>query len=300
MTPTYSEFTRLQQTGALLGIKPVQSSLENSERVALEAVQATARKVLSTGIAGDEAKQATATLSRLEQVSRLSQGDMNAVTLKAAIDLGMQFSQGQVQQVLGTMSTPLGAVVSVQNLTTSLDKTLEQPSPQHVKALIHATAGATASMGQLSKLLSEHAGQVGRLLARGSQTLGKVNSAFSVGFAAMDVAIAGQDVVRFWRDPHLKSFAKMGLGLVAASASVLSAVKLPSLGGKAVMIAALADAGKMAFDVDWGSAYQGMRTSVTALTQDQAARFKQELLQSRLPASGHPLNRHLIQIAPLQ
>lgn len=296
-TSPYSELTRLHQTGALFQTAPVRPSLAETDRQALEAAQATARKVLSTGVAGDKAQQATATVAKLEQLSQLSQGDVNAVTLKAAVDLGEQFTRGEVQQVLSTFSAPLGTIVSVENLSTSIDKTLEKPNPQNLKTLMNSTVGATTSVGQLSQLIAKHTGEAGRLLARGSQSLGQLNSVLSVGVAAMDVAIAGQDIQRFWQDPNLKSFSKMGLGLVAASASVLSAAKVPGLGTKALVVAALADAGKMAVDVDWGAVYQGVTGTVSAVAQSQAVRLKQDLLESRLPAGRHPLNRRLVQVS---
>ncbi|PIQ28836.1 hypothetical protein COW36_09710 [bacterium (Candidatus Blackallbacteria) CG17_big_fil_post_rev_8_21_14_2_50_48_46] len=295
----YTELTRLHRSGELLKPTVSEKKLSETDLKALQEAKATTTKVLSSGIAGDDAKSATSTVAKIEQISRLSQGDVNAVNLKAAVDIGEQLTRGQVQQVLGNVSAPLGAIASVETFSNSLDQSLKNPNPQNLKTLMNSTKGATSSVGQISKLLVEHTGEAGRLLARGSQTLGKVSSVLNVGIAAMDLAIAGQDIHHFWQDPNLKSFTKMGLGMVAASASVISAAKVPGIGGKAMLVAALADAGKMSLDVDWGTVTKSVGTAVVDFSTQQAQKMKQDLLESRLPSSGDPHFKRMVVLSPL-
>ena len=86
LTTNYNHFSNIGR-GQLAGVKPGQQ-LTEEERQALVDVRTTTQKLFSTGIAGDDAKDATATLGNIEKVSSLSQGDINAVNLKAAADLG--------------------------------------------------------------------------------------------------------------------------------------------------------------------------------------------------------------------
>ncbi|MBT9544218.1 MAG: hypothetical protein IV090_02380 [Candidatus Sericytochromatia bacterium] len=299
ITNNYSELTQLHRSGALFQpVKNLQALPEDNLKALNEAKAAT-QKVLSSGVAGSDAQDALGTVAKIEQISRLSKGDVNAANLKAAVDLGEQLTRGQVQQVLGNVSAPLGAVVSVQSFGSNLDKSLDNPNPENLKGLINSTKGATTSVGTLSKLLAEHVGQAGTVLTRGSQALSHVGSVLNIGVAAMDVAIAGKDIHNFWVDPNLKSFTKMGLGLVAASASVIVAAKVPGLGTQAVVVAALADAGKMGVDVNWKAVYNGVSTTVTTTAQSQMQQYKREVLESRLPAGGDPTYRRMVVLSPL-
>jgi hypothetical protein len=296
---TYSELTRLHRSGGLLTVNSVKPSLSAEEQKALDEAKSTTRKVLSSGIAGEDAQSATGTVAKIEQISRLSQGDVNATNLKAAVDIGEQLTRGEVQQLLGSVSAPLGAVASVESLSNSIDKTLENPNPQNLKALFSSSVGATTSVGQLGQLVARHTGEAGLLIGRSTQALGKVSSVLTVGVAAMDLAIAGQDVKRFWDAPDAKNFAKMGLGMVAAGASVMAAAKIPGVGTKALVVATLADAGKMSLDVNWEKVYQGGRVAATAMAREQATRLKQEVLSSRLPAGADSRYPRMTVISPL-
>jgi hypothetical protein len=299
ITNNYSELTNLHKSGALFqpvkNIKP----LSAEEQKALNQARSTTQSVLSSGIAGGEAKDAVSTVLKIEQISKLSQGDVNAANLKAAVDLGEQLTRGRIQEALGNVSAPLGAVASVQSLSTNLNKSFEDPSPQNLKGVLSSTRGATSSVGKLSKIMAEHAGQAGSILARGGQTLGRVSSVLNVGIATMDVAIAGQDIYKFWQDPNLKSFAKMGLGVVAASASVIAAAKIPGMGTQAIVVATLADAGKVGLDVDWQSVYNGVSTTVVSTAETHIQQYKSELLASRLPLGADPQFRRMVVLSPL-
>lgn len=308
LTVNYNHFSNIGRD-QLAGTKPVKQ-LSEEERKALEDARVTTQKLFSTGIAGDEAKDATATLGNIEKVSSLTQGDINAVNLKAAADLGKTFTQGEIQEIFGKAAAPLGAVVSVQALDSKIDAVTADPNAQNLKSLVTTTRDASLAFSQVGKLVVENSdkivelgaragGSVGEALARAigskpgsliktgiegsSKVLGRVSTGLSIGVAALDVVIAGQDIKTFWDTPNTKTFAKMGLGLVAAGASVLAATRLPGLSTKASVVAALADVGKISVDVDWVNVYDGAKVQTSNFVASKYTGFKQEILSSRLP-----------------
>lgn len=287
--------------------------LPQDTQKALNDARNTTTRILATGVAGEGAQEATSILANADKISRLSQGDINAVNLKAAVDVGAKFTQGEVQELLGTVATPLSAVVSVESLGRTIDTTLKDPNADNVKVLVKTTQSATTAFSQLSSLivnygddainvLANNSSTISSLMAKGlsSQTagvvrtgletsgkvLGRISTGLNIGVAALDVVIAGRDIKNFWEDPTGKSFTKMGLGLVAAGASILAAAKLPGLSTKASMVAALADIGKVGVDVNWGGVYQGAKTGVTSFASDKYQAFKSEVISSRLPVGA--------------
>ncbi|MGV3524821.1 MAG: hypothetical protein ACO1RX_11370 [Candidatus Sericytochromatia bacterium] len=303
----YTAFSRIGRENIVAPLLNT-SQLDADAQTALADAQNTTRRVLSTGIVGDGAKDATAVIGQLEKVSSLSQGDINAVNIKAAMDLGQKFTQGQVQQLLGTVATPIGAVISVEQLQTNIDKAFQDPSAQNVKTLVTVTRDAGMTFSKLTELAinygddalalaGRYGGGVGELLTKGmgtkaagavktglsqgGQLLGRVSKGLNIGIAAMDIWIAGNDIKNFWNDPSGKNLAKMSLGVVAAGASVLSTV--PGIGTKAAMVATLADVGKMGVDVNWAGVYEGTKTQVSTFAQVQANNLKRDLVASRLP-----------------
>lgn len=310
----YNHFSNIGR--AQLAGSQSRTTLTEAERKAMIDAQNTARKVLGSGVAGSQAQDANATLGNIEKVSNLVEGDVNAVNLKAAVDLGQQFAQGEVQQALGRVAAPLGAVVSVEALGSKIEAVKKDPNAQNIKGVIATTRDASTAFSVIGTMLVEHSDTVvevaGRLsddvakvMARGlgssaattvkagitggSKVLGRVATGLSVGVAALDVVIAGSDIKTYWNNPNTKTFAKMGLGIVAAGASVLAATHIPGLSTPATIVAALADVGKASVDVDWGHVVTGAKTSVTGFVSNQVYNMKQEILVSRLPA-GAPVS----------
>lgn len=306
--------TQFSQIGQLTQqqLAPTQSvrRLDPESEKALKDAQATTRKVLATGVAGENFQNINSTVVNVEKVSRLANGDVNAVNIKAAIDLGETVTRGQVQQVLGNVAAPIGAFVSYELMTDRIDHTIKDPNADNFKLLLKTGEGATKSFSALSKLVLEHSDKVvsfagsysdnlGRLLAKGTQSsaaglvktgltgsqrvLGHVGTALNVGVAGLDIYIAGKDIKNFWDDPSGKNMARMGLGIVAATGSVLAASKIPGLSGKAAVVAALADVSKVGLDVNWTGVYNGTKETVVDYTQETVAAYKKEILVSRLP-----------------
>lgn len=308
LSVNYNHFSSIGRN-ELAGSRPEQT-LSGDSRQALDEARTTTEKLLATGVVGSEAKDATAAFQNLQKVSRLTEGDVNLVNIKAAVDLGKLATQGEIQEAFGNAATPLGAVISVGTLGTKIHDAKEDPNAQNVKALITTTRDASVAFSQLGKLLvansdkvaeltTRFGGDIGLTVARGlgskpaavvkaglegsSKMLGRVSTGLSYGVAALDLVIAGQDIKNFWDNPNTKSFAKMSLGLVAAGASVLAATRLPGLSTKATVVAALADVGKIGVDVNWVGVYDGTKTQVGNFVSDRVYDFKQEVLVSRLP-----------------
>lgn len=305
----YNHFSQLSQQ-QLLGTAQRVSVSPDSQK-ALADAKSTTQKLLATGAVGEAAKQVNGTVLNVEKVSKLASGDVNAVNLKAAVDLGEIVTRGQVQEVLGTVAAPLGAVAAVELMTGRVDATIKDPTADNVKLLLKTSEGAAKSFSTLSKLLVENSGTVvslagkvsddlGRLVGKAvgssagtvvktglttsQRVLGGLGSALNVGIAGLDIYIAGTDIKRFWDDPNAKNFTKMGLGLVAATGSVIAASKIPGLSGKAALVAALADVGKVGVDVDWGGVYDGVKTKTVEFAADQSSKFKQDILVSQVPS----------------
>lgn len=315
---TFSQLGRNQLAGTRTG--PALST-ENAQALA-DAGNAT-RRILASGVAGDVAQDATSALGNIEKVSRLADGDVNAVNLKAAVDLGAKLTQGEFQEALGRVAAPLSAVVSVEALGSRIEATKKDPTVQNVKSLVSTTRDATTAFSVLGKLVVENSGSVatfasrisgdlGQAVARGlgssaagsvkagisggSRVLGQIGAGLSIGVAAMDVVIAGTDIRNYWNDPSGKNLARMGFGVVAAGASVLAATRIPGLSTPAAIVAALADVSKFGVDVNWKGVYDGTKVRVGTLVSDQASSFKQDILSSRLPKGaivnslGQPVN----------
>jgi len=294
ISPAYGHFTQLQQQGTLSSRSGVPIEIKAEEVKALNQVKNSTRQVLATGVAGSDAQQLNTTLIQIEQISRLSEGDVNAVNLRAVVDLGSRVTQGDLQQFLGTVGTPLAALASVEGFSNTFERSLADPSARNLKSLLGSTRNVSTSVGQLSLVLAEHAGSAGSLLARGGQALGRIRPVVNVGIAGMDIVLAGKDIQSFWQDPSGKNLAKMGLGLVAASASVLNAAQIPVLGNKAAMVAVLADVAKIGLDVNWGAVATGVHSSAQSLAQREGQRLKEHALGAHKPIirqeNGQPLS----------
>ena len=308
LNSNYNHFSSLGRA-QLAGSRTLAALPQDSQK-ALEDAKETTTKLLVTGVAGEGAQDAGNALLNVEKVSRLSQGDVNLINVKAAVDLGAKLTQGTVQEALGQVATPLTAVVSVEAFGRNLDATTKNPNAENVKLLVKTTQGATTAFAQLSSLLvnygdsavsllAENSGTISSLMAKGlsgpaagtvrtglqtgSKVLGRISTGLNLGVAALDVVIAAKDIKRFWDDPNGRSFTKMSLGLVAAGASVLAASRLPGLSTKASMVAALADVGKVGVDVNWSGVYAGAKTGVTSFAADRYQAFRQEVIVSYLP-----------------
>ncbi|PKL77104.1 MAG: hypothetical protein CVV27_06850 [Candidatus Melainabacteria bacterium HGW-Melainabacteria-1] len=309
LTNNYTHFSQLGRN-RLVGSASTLPRLPETSQKAIDDLRATTQKVLVTGAAGDAAKDAGLTVLNLEKVGRLTEGDINAVNLKAAVDLGSKLPIDQFQGVLSQVSAPITAVASVELMQSRIESTISDPSALNVKLLVATSRDASRAFSVLGTFLVKNADKVaataadssstiGGLISKGlgtgaagavktgvqsgSRVLGHLSTGLSVGVAALDVVLAGQDIKRYWDDPSGKNLAKMGLGLVAASASVLAASRIPGISTKATMVAALADVGKFGVDVDWGGVYTGGKDAVTVYTQDRYQAFKQEVMVSRLP-----------------
>lgn len=307
-TTSYSHFSQLGRT-QLAGSHTTAALSDESAKALADARTAT-QKILSSGVAGNAVKDANSAFGNIEKISRLAEGDVNAVNIKAAVDLGSKFTQGEMQAVLGTVATPLGAVISFEALGSRIEATKKDPNVQNVKSLVSTTRDATTAFSALGKLLVENSGSVatfasrisgdlGQAVARGlgssaatsvkagiqgsSKVLGQIGAGLSIGVAAMDVVIAGQDIHTYWNDPSGKNLAKMGFGVVAAGASVLAATRIPGISTPAAIVAALADVSKFGVDVNWKGVYDGTKVRVGNLVTDQTNNFKQDILASRLP-----------------
>ncbi len=293
--------------------KPVRRLDPESEK-ALKDAKTTTRKLFATGAVGENAQKINSTVINVEKVTRLADGDVNAINIKAAIDLGEKVTRGQVQEVLGNVSAPLGAFVSYGLMSERIDNTIKDPNADNVKLLLKTGEGATRSFSALSKLVLENSGKVasfagrysddlGRVLTKGmssgtagvvktgltgtQRALGHMGTALNVGVAGLDIYIAGKDIKNYWDDPTGKNLARMGLGLVAATGSILAASKIPGLSGKAAVVAALADVSKVGLDVNWTGVYKGTKENVVGYTQETVAAYKKEILVSRLPQLAH-------------
>lgn len=289
------------------------ANLPTGNRQALNDARNTTVKILATGVAGSGAKDATSILQNADKLTLLSQGEINVANLKAAVDVGAKFTEGEAQELLGQVATPLGAVISVESLGKTIDATVKNPNADNVKNLVKTTQGATKAFSQLSTLIVNYGDDAVNLLANNSSTisslmakglsgqtagavktglqtsgkvLGRISTGLNVGVAALDVVIAGRDIKNFWEDPNGKSLTKMGLGVVAAGASILAACRLPGLSTKASMVAALADVGKVSVDVNWGGVYSGAKAEVTSFATNKYEAFKSEVFASRLPVGA--------------
>lgn len=291
ITPAYAQFTQLRQSGSLWHAPA--RPLKEHERDALNKVKSGTHSILGTGLVGADAQEINRTLLQLEKLDQLSQGKISAINLKAALDLGQQLSQGPVHEVLQDVGTPLTAAISLQALGSSLDRTLKDPTPDNMKGLMTTTRGATATVGQLSQALASvaanHGFEAGSLLARGSQVIGQVTPALNIGIATLDLVLAGRDIQAYWQRPSEKNAARMGLGVVAAGASVLRA-GMPALGTTATIVATLADVGKLSLDLDWNAVLSGGQAALGNLTASGQKKLQTELgLQAHLPTT-HPVS----------
>lgn len=275
----YTTFTNLRSQQGLRPVSVV-PALKDPEKNALNQIKSGSHKLLGVGLVGTPLQEANSTFLRFEKVDRLAKGEFNAVNLQAAFDLSQEFSQGEVQQVLGQVSAPLATVVSIQSLGSSIQKTLENPNAGNVKGLITTTRGATTTVGHLSGVLAEvgveYGLDAGKFLARGSQFLGRITPTLNKGIAVMDIILAAQDVRHYWQDPSGKNVMRMGLGMVAAGASIVRATN-PALGTTATIVAALADVGKLGLDVDWQAAATGGRQLAKSVLQSGQERVRTEL-----------------------
>lgn len=286
ISPAQGHLTQLRQDG-LLYRSTAKVEVDPDGIKALNQVKGSTQRVLGTGIAGEQVKEATSTLANIERISRLSEGDINAVNLKAAVDLGQQVvGDGQMQQLLGRIGTPLAALASAEGFSNSLERTLDNPTPHNMKSLLGSTRGITSSATQISLMLAEHTGSAGSILVRGSQTLNKISPVVNTGIAVMDVAIAGSDIKTFWEDSSLKNGAKMTLGLVAAGASVLHLAKLPVFGVNAAIVAVVADVAKLGLDIDWAKVGKGAQGIVHSKAVEASQAMQAQISNPKPVVSG--------------
>lgn len=291
---TYTHFSQFRQE-----LEKPSAAPDAEVAQALVGVEATTRKIMGSGLVGQHAKDATAIAANLEKTQRLTQGDINAVNLKAAVDIGEKLARGTVQNALSLAAAPIAAAASLETLDDTFARASHDPSPQNLKAVMNSTKAIGTSFSQLSRLTLEYGDDVVTLAARHSdtvanlaaqsaatgatglvrtglnttsQTLGKVSQGLTVGVAAMDVWIGVKDVQDFLTNPSMRNLLRAGLGSIAAGASMASVAKVPVLGVSASLVATLADVGKVGLDVNWIALYHGA-----------ADRYKQEVLASRLP-----------------
>ncbi len=290
--------------------QPTQTSSEVESEKEIKKVKGGTHKVLGTGLAGDSGKQINSTILNVEKVARLADGDVNAVNIKAAVDLGEKVTRGKVQQALGTVATPLGAVMSAELMVSRIDDTVKDPNADNVKLLLKTGEGAARNFSKLShflvansdnavKLVGKYSDNVGRLLAKGlgskaagsvkagltgsQRVLGHVGTALNVGIAGLDVYIAGKDIKNYWDDPSLKNMGKMSIGVVTAAASIVAAAKVPGLSSKAAVVATLGDVAKISMDVNWAAVYDGAKTKTTRVVNQQMESLKQDVMGMRDP-----------------
>lgn len=271
----------------------------------LKKVKSGTQKVLSSGIAGESGQAINSTVLNVEKVARLADGDVNAVNIKAAVDLGEQVTRGKIQEALGSVATPLGAVVSAELMADRINTTVKDPNADNVKLLLKTGEGAARNFSNLSKFLvsnsdklvsftGKYSDDIAGLLAKGlgsktagavktgltgsQRVLGHVGTALGVGVAGLDVYIAGRDIKTYWEDPTGKNMGKMGIGVVTAAASVLAAAKIPGVSGKAAIVATLGDVAKLSVDVDWSSVYEGAKEKTSEVVSSQYSKLKEEVV----------------------
>ena len=290
ISPAQGHLTQLKQQGHLYRAAG-QVTVDPEGIKALNQVKGSTQRVLGTGVAGEQAREASSTLINIERISRLSEGDINAVNLKAAVDLGQRVvADGEMQELLGRIGTPLAALASAEGFSNSLERTLNSPTPHNMKSLLGSTRGVTSSASQISLMLAEHAGEAGTILVRGSQTLNKISPVVNTGIAVMDVAIAGSDIKTFWEDSSAKNGAKMTLGLVAAGASVLNVAKLPIFGINAAIVAVVADVAKLGLDINWGKVGRGAQDLVHSKAVAASQKMQAGLSRPQPSLSGTPVS----------
>jgi hypothetical protein len=323
LSTQYNHFTRLSQAtpvapqlhaieslqtqntnGSPTETTPTPTSAQKKEEE-LEKVKSSTQKVLGSGLAGEGAKGVNSTVLNVEKVARLADGDVNAINIKAAIDLGEQVTRGRIQEALGTVATPLGAVVSAELMADRINTTVKDPNADNMKLLLKTGEGAARSFSGLSKFLvsnsdrlvsfaGKYSDNVGSLLAKGlgsktagvvktgltgsQRVLGHVGTALEVGVAGLDLYIAGRDIKTYWEDPTGKNMGKMGIGVVTAAASVLAAAKIPGISSKAAIVATLGDVAKISVDVDWATVYEGAKEKTTEMVSTQYSKLKEEVV----------------------
>lgn len=327
LSTQYNHFTRLSQptpaapqlhaienlqeqnpgsTDSALATSPSSQPGHNSKSDAeLKKVKSGTQKVLDSGLAGEGGKAINSTVNNVQKVARLADGDINAVNIKAAVDLGEQVTRGRIQEALGTVATPLGAVISAELMAERINTTVKDPNADNVKLLLKTGEGAARNFSNLSKFLisnsdklvsftgkysddlagflakglgSKAAGAVKVSLTGSQRVLGHVGTALGVGVAGLDLYIAGRDVKIYWDDPTGKNMGKMGIGIVTAAASVLAAAKIPGVSSKAAVVATLGDVAKLSVDVDWVSVYQGAKEKTTNVVNGQYSKLKEEVV----------------------
>lgn len=319
LSTQYNHFTRLSQAPAapqLHAIETLQPQQDGSHDVTttsdkkketeeIKKVKSGTHKALSSGIAGEGGKAINNTVLNVEKVARLADGDVNAINIKAAVDLGEQVTRGKIQEALGTVATPLGAVVSAELMATRINETVKDPNADNVKLLLKTGEGAARNFSQLSKFLvsnsdklvsvvGKYSDNAANLLAKGlgsstvgvvktsltgtQRVLGHVGTALNVGVAGLDLYIAGKDIKTYWEDPSGKNLGKMGIGVVTAAASVLAASKIPGVSSKAAIVATLGDVAKLSMDVDWISVYHGAKEKTTEVVGEQYSKLKDEVV----------------------
>ncbi len=326
LSTQYNHFTRLSQAAPaapqLQAIENLQSqnagaSADSSPKTSpgtakhaqkdaeLGKVKSGTQKVLGSGVAGEGAKGINSTVLNVEKVARLADGDVNAINIKAAVDLGEQVTRGRIQEALGSVATPLGAVVSAELMADRINTTVKDPNADNVKLLLKTGEGAARNFSNLSKFLvsnsdklvsftGKYSDDVARLLAKGlgsnaagavksglngsQRVLGHVGTALGVGVAGLDLYIAGRDIKTYWEDPTGKNMGKMGIGVVTAAASVLAAAKIPGVSSKAAIVATLGDVAKISVDVDWATVYEGAKEKTADIVTTQYSKLKEEVV----------------------
>lgn len=328
LSTQYNHFTRLSQGPVVPQLHAMETLQEEHGLVTTEGAPTTAKpdkkkeaeeigkvkkgthKALSSGIAGEGGKAINNTVLNVEKVARLADGDVNAINIKAAVDLGEQVTRGRIQQALGTVATPLGAVVSAELMADRINDTVKDPNADNVKLLLKTGEGAARNFSQLSKFLvsnsdklvsftGKYSDDAARLLAKGmgsktvgavktgltgtQRALGHVGTALNVGVAGLDIYIAGRDIKTYWDDPSGKNLGKMSIGVVTAAASVIAAAKIPGVSGKAAIVATLGDVAKLSVDVDWTAVYHGTKEKASEIATEQYTKLKSDIMGNANP-----------------